>query len=148
MAFVTFRSESILKEGLSVENRAGKFTVLMDEPETLRGTDTGMNPVEMLLCCLGACQCIVARLFARARKIQVHDFRVELEGDLDPDCFLRGKDGVRAGLHEIRYTVHIRTDADEEKVQEFVEFVKRRCPVNVSLLGHVPIVQKGVGIER
>ena len=49
MAIVTFRSESVLKGGLSVENRAGKFTVLMDEPETLRGTDTGMNSVEMLL---------------------------------------------------------------------------------------------------
>lgn len=115
MPIVTFRSESILKEGLSVENRAGKFTVLMDEPETLRGTDTGMNPVEMLLCCLGACQCIVARLFARARKIQVQDFRVELEGDLDPDGFLRGRDGVRAGLHEIRYTVRIRTARTREK---------------------------------
>jgi len=30
MAIVTFRSESILRDGLSVENRAGKFTVLMD----------------------------------------------------------------------------------------------------------------------
>jgi uncharacterized OsmC-like protein len=148
MALVPFGSESILREGLSVENRAGKFTVLMDEPETLRGTDTGMNPVEMLLCCLGTCQCIVARLFARARKIQVQDFRVELEGDLDPDGFLRGRDGVRAGLQEIRYTVHIRTDADEEKVREFIEFVKSRCPVNDSLLGHVPIVQKGIVIER
>ena len=49
MAIVTFRSESVLKNGLSVENRTGKFTVLMDEPETLRGTDTGMNPVKMLL---------------------------------------------------------------------------------------------------
>ena len=87
MAIVTFRSESVLKGGLSVENRAGKFTVLMDEPETLRGTDTGMNPVEMLLCCLGACQCIVARLFARTRKIEFQDLRIELEGDLDTDGF-------------------------------------------------------------
>ena len=38
---VTFQSESVLKGGLSVENRAGKFTVWMDEPETLRRTDTG-----------------------------------------------------------------------------------------------------------
>jgi uncharacterized OsmC-like protein len=148
MAIVTFRSESVLKGGLSVENRAGKFTVLMDEPETLRGTDTGMNPVEMLLCCLGACQCIVARLFARARKIEFQDLRVELEGDLDTDGFLRGKDGVRAGLHEIRYTFHIRTDADEEKVSEFVDFVKSRCPVNDSLLGHVPVIQKEIVISR
>ena len=148
MAIVTFRSESVLKGGLSVENRAGKFTVLMDEPETLRGTDTGMNPVEMLLCCLGACQCIVARLFARARKIEFQDLRIEMEGDLDTDGFLRGKDGVRAGLHEIRYTFHIRTDADEEKVREFVDFVKSRCPVNDSLLGHVPVIQKEIVISR
>lgn len=148
MAIVTFRAESILKEGLSVQNRGGKFTVLMDEPETLRGTDTGMNPVEMLLCCLGACQCIVARLFAKAKKIDLQDLRIELEGDLDPDGFLRGKDGVRAGLHEIRYTFHIRTDADEEKVHEFVDFVKSRCPVNDSLLGHVPVTQKEIVISR
>ena len=101
---VTYRTESILNGGLSVENRAGKFTVLMGEPETLRGTDTGMNLVEMLLCGLGACECIVARLFARARKIDFQDLRVELEGDLDTDGFVRGKDGARAGLREIRYT--------------------------------------------
>jgi uncharacterized OsmC-like protein len=148
VAIVTFRSESVLKGGLSVENRAGKFTVLMDEPETLRGTDTGMNPVEMLLCCLGACQCIVARLFARARKIEFQDLRVELEGDMDTDGFLKGKDGVRAGFREIRYTFHIRTDADEEKVREFVDFVKSRCPVNDSLLGHVPVIQKQIVISR
>ena len=71
-----------------------------------------------------------------------------MEGDLDTDGFLRGKDGVRAGLHEIRYTFHIRTDADEEKVSEFVDFVKSRCPVNDSLLGHVPITPKGIVINR
>ena len=78
----------------------------------------------------------------------MQDFRVELEGDLDTDGFLKGKDGGRAGLHEIRYSVHIRADADEETVREFVEFVKSRCPVNDSLLGHVPIVQKGIVIEK
>jgi hypothetical protein len=49
IAMITFRPESVLKGGLSVENRAVKFTILMDEPETLRGTDTGLNPVEMML---------------------------------------------------------------------------------------------------
>ena len=69
----------------------GKFTVLMDEPETLRGTDTGMNPVEMLLCCLGACQCIVARLFARARKFDFQDLRIEREGNVDTVGFLSAR---------------------------------------------------------
>jgi len=84
MGIVTYRFDSVLKGGLSVENRAWEFTVLMDEPETLRGTDTGMNPVEMLLCCLGACQCIAARLFARSRKIAFQDLHVELGGISTP----------------------------------------------------------------
>jgi len=52
MGIVTYRFDSVLKGGLSVENRAGEFTVLMDEPETLRGTDTGMNT---LRCFCAAC---------------------------------------------------------------------------------------------
>ena len=35
------------------------------------------------------------------------------------------KDGVRAGMKEIRYTIHIRTDADEEKTRDVVDCVKK-----------------------
>jgi len=147
MAIMTFRVESRLKDGLSVESRAGKFTVLMDEPETLRGTDTGMNPVEMLLCSLGACQCIVARLFARAQKIEFEDFRVELEGDLDTDGFLRGKDGIRPGLSEIRYTIHMKTNAPRERVEDFAAFIKKRCPVSDVIVNGTAILQKGIATE-
>jgi hypothetical protein len=84
----------------------------------------------------------VARLLAKARKIEFQDLRAELDGDLDTDGFLRGNDGLRAGLDEIRYTSHIRTNADEEKVREFVNFVKSRFTVNDSLLDHIPVIQK------
>jgi uncharacterized OsmC-like protein len=147
MAIMTFRAESRLKDGLSVESTAGKFTVLMDEPETLRGTDTGMNPVEMLLCSLGACQCIVARLFARAQKMEFEAFRVVLEGDLDTDGFLRGKEGIRPGLSEIRYTLHIKTDAPREKAEQFAAFIKQRCPVSDVIVNGALIVQKDLVTE-
>ncbi|HPL63863.1 MAG TPA: OsmC family protein [Syntrophales bacterium] len=143
----TFKAESKLGKGLSVENTSRGFRVLMDEPPTLRGTDTGMNPVEMLLCTLGACQCIVARLFAKARKIDLHEFRVELEGDLDPDGFLRGKEGVRPGFKEIRYTVHISADASREEIENFVSFVKARCPVSDTLAGGVSVIANGIVIN-
>ncbi len=147
MAIMTFKAESRLKDGLSVESTAGKFTVLMDEPETLRGTDTGMNPVEMLLCSLGACQCIVARLFARAQRIEFEEFRVELEGDLDTDGFLRGRDGLRPGLSEIRYTLHIKTGTSREKVEDFAAFIKKRCPVSDVIVNGTNILQKDVVTE-
>jgi uncharacterized OsmC-like protein len=45
----------------------------------------------VLLCCLGACQCIVARLFARARKFDFQDLRVEREGNVDTVGFLSAR---------------------------------------------------------
>ena len=76
------------------------------------------------------------------------NWRVERKVDLDNDGFFKGKDGARAGLREIRYMIHIRTDVDEEKFREFVYFVKSRCPVNDSLLGNIPIAPKGIVITR
>ncbi|MBE6829194.1 MAG: OsmC family peroxiredoxin, partial [Ruminococcaceae bacterium] len=42
-------------EGLKVETNARGFKIVLDEPEDLGGTNTGMNPVEAILCSLGAC---------------------------------------------------------------------------------------------
>lgn len=144
VAVHTFKAESVLKSGLSVENKSGKFTIIADEPRSMRGTHTGMNPVEMLLCALGACQCITARFFARSQQIDLQDFRVELEGDLDPAGFLRGTQGVHPGFQQIRTTIYIKAKAPEDQINQFVEFVKKRCPVGDTLLQGVPIVENVV----
>lgn len=152
VAIHTFKAESVLKSGLSVENKSGKFIIIADEPPSMRGTDTGMNPVEMLLCSLGACQCITARFFARSQQIDLQDFRVELEGDLDPAGFIKGTQGVHPGFQQIRTTIYIKAKAPEEKINQFVEFVKKRCPVGDTLLQGVPIVENCVvqciGIDK
>jgi uncharacterized OsmC-like protein len=144
MAIQTFKAESVLKSGLSVENKSGKFTVMADEPPMMRGTDTGMNPVEMLLCSLGACQCITARFFARSQQIDLQDFRVELEGDIDPAGFLKGAQGVRPGFQQIRGTIYIKANAPQDKIDKFVEFVKTRCPVGDTLISGVAIIENVV----
>ncbi len=141
VAIHTFKAESVLKSGLSVENKSGKFIIIADEPPSMRGTDTGMNPVEMLLCSLGACQCITARFFARSQQIDLQDFRVELEGDLDPAGFIKGTQGVHPGFQQIRTTIYIKAKAPEDKIDQFVEFVKKRCLVGDTLLQGVPIVE-------
>jgi uncharacterized OsmC-like protein len=50
----------------------------MDEPANLGGQDTAMNPVEALLCSLGACKVIVAKSFAKLQGIHLNHIRVEL----------------------------------------------------------------------
>lgn len=148
MAMVTFKAVSKkLPGGLAVENTVRNFKLIMDEPADLGGTDTGMNPVEALLCALGSCQTIVAFAFAKAKHIDLKDFWVELEGDLDTDGFLLGKPGVRNGFQEIRFSMHFVTDSPAEKVAEFRKFIESRCPVGDSLMNGVKFVPGEIIIE-
>lgn len=56
----TFKATAHLEEGVRVVTQVRQFELVIDEPKSLGGTDTGMNPVEALLASLGACQSIVA----------------------------------------------------------------------------------------
>lgn len=140
MPIATFKAKSKLIDGLQVDSIVRNFTIRMDEPENLGGTDTGMNPVEALLAALGSCLAIVAGAFAEAHDIELEEFSVELEGDLDPDGFLRGAEGVRNGFQEVRFTPHFKTSASEEKVREFVKFIKSRCPVSDNMMNGTKVI--------
>ena len=116
-----------LPDGMQVETSCRNFKILLDEPPELGGTDKGMNPVEAVLCALGACQSIVAAFFAASQGITLDGFSVELEGDLDPDGFM-GKAPVRNGFSEIRFKMHFKTNAPQEKVEAFADFIEKTCP--------------------
>ena len=47
MALSTFKAKIFLKENVLVETEARRHKVIADEPESLRGTDQGMNSVEL-----------------------------------------------------------------------------------------------------
>lgn len=147
MAIEVFKATTRLKEGMEVHAQARGFEVTIDEPESLGGTDKGMNPVELVLCALGACQAIVARIYAPKFEIELQEFRTELEGDLDLDGFL-GKLGVRPGFSEIRYNIHIKADAPREKIEEFVDFICRHCPVGDTVAAPVKLVLNEVIQEK
>lgn len=132
-----------LPEGLQVETAARGFKIMMDEPEDLGGTDTAMNPVEAVLCALGACQSIVAAAFAEAQDFHYEEFSVELEGDLDPDGFM-GLADVRNGFQEIRFTMHFKTKESQEKAEAFADFIEKTCPVGDCLANGVKLVRAGV----
>lgn len=111
----------------------------MDEPESLGGTDKGMNPVKALLCALGSCQTICAFAFAKSQGIKLENFHVEMEGDLDPDGFMGLAEGVRNGFQEIRYTMHFKADNSQEELEKFADFIESRCPLADCLNNTVPM---------
>lgn len=143
MALMTFKAKSQLKEGVQVEATTRQFKLLIDEPEELGGKDEGMNPVEAILCALGACQCIVARVMAEKLRIKLEDFWVEVEGDLDIEGFM-GNEEIRPGYQALRCKFHIKADAPESKVQKLVDLIERFCPVGDTLENGTPLTAEYV----
>jgi len=147
MPVETFRATAHLQKGMVVKARSRDFELTIDEPRNLGGTDTAMNPVEVVLSALGACQSIVARAYAGKFDVQLDDFWVEVEGELDTDGFMNKSD-VRRGYSDIRYTFHIKTDAPRERVEEFIAFLEKTCPVGDTIANPVNLKLNGIVIEK
>ncbi|WP_068774927.1 OsmC family protein [Paenibacillus sp. FJAT-26967] len=145
-AIQTFRASAHLQNGVQVKTRSRNFEITIDEPASLGGTDTGMNPVEVLLASLGACQSIVARVYAPKFEVKLDDFQVDVEGDLDLDGFF-DRSEVRPGYSDIRYTFRIKTDSPREKVEKFVQFLESKCPVGDTIANAVNLKLERIIIE-
>ncbi|MCF7926445.1 MAG: OsmC family protein [Candidatus Izimaplasma sp.] len=95
---------------------------------------------------LGGCQAIVVAAFAKAHKITYEDFYVDIKGDIDLDGFM-GKSDVRPGLQEVRYKIHFKTNEPRNKMEKFVQFVERSCPVGDSIEHAVKFENAGIILE-
>lgn len=140
-------SSANLVEKFQVEVGTRGHQVIIDEPERLGGTDKGMNPLELLLSSLGACQTIVAQMSAKKFGIQYDHLSVDLEGDIDTDGFL-GLSEVRPGFIEVRYKVNIKSDESPQKIEEFITYVEDHCPALDSLINGVKVVSQGIDIQH
>lgn len=122
------------KKGLQSEARAREFSFLMDEPENIGGSNTGMTPLEVLLSSLGGCLTITTAAYAPQFKVEFSDIDIKIEGDFDPRGFKGYKD-IAPGFQEIRFTINIDTDAPQETLNKLLEIVKNNCPVSDTLKG-------------
>ncbi len=147
LAITTMSSTANLVDKLQVEVGTRGHQVNIDEPERLGGTDKGMNPLELLLSSLGACQTIVAQMSAKKFGIQYDHISVDLEGDIDTDGFL-GLSDIRPGFLEVRYKVNIQSSESPEKIEEFITYVENHCPALDSLINGVKVVSQGIEIQQ
>lgn len=126
----TFKATASLGEKFTVQCKAREHEITFDEEKVLGGGDTGMNPIEATLAALGACQCIIARLFADSQGVKLISLRMELEGDMLPATMEQIAEGSgQMRIHEIRSKVYIKADASEERIRKFAEFIENNCPV-------------------
>ncbi len=138
-AVATFAANSRQVQGLQSETKIRNFTLTVDEPESLGGTDTGPNPVELILGALASCQEITYRAFADALEIPLDGVSVRIEGDLDLRGFFAVDDDVRAGFQDIRGTVELDSPASAEDLARLKQIVDAHCPVLDILRAPVPV---------
>ena len=115
-AIASFSADSRQVEGLRSETKIRQFSLTIDEPASLGGTDAGPNPVELVLAALATCQEITYRAYATALGIPLESVSVKLEGLLDLRGFFAVKDGVRAGFNDVRGTVQLKSSAPEAEL--------------------------------
>ncbi len=128
----TYKAQLSKVEGFRSEAKIRDFSITIDEPEKLGGTNKGPNPIEVLLASLAGCLDFTGTIVADQMGYQLKDFQLEVEGDLDPRGAL-GKADVPIGFQEIRvYVKNIEGIPDEEKA-EFIEQIQTRCPVDNTL---------------
>jgi uncharacterized OsmC-like protein len=123
------RSDAVVKEYHIGGQRISKdFTIKVDEPYELCGTNQFANPQEYLLAALNACMIVGYATACALQGIQLDELVIETEGDIDLRGFLGIDPGVKPGYDSLRYTVRIRGDASPEKFREIHEQVKATSP--------------------
>jgi uncharacterized OsmC-like protein len=107
------------------------------------GTDQGINPMSAALGVMGACQTIVAFMFAKQFDIDLEDFYVDIEGDMDMNALMT-QNGEVTGFREVRYQMHFKSNASKEKLAQFSQFIEENCPVSNTFSNGVKLVNKGI----
>jgi uncharacterized OsmC-like protein len=136
------RSTAAGFHGALQEMRHKSDTVLdFDHPEVLVGTDHGPTPVEYLLHAIAACLTAGIANIAAARGVDLTKVTSTVEGDIDLLGILGLSDGsVRNGYEQIRVTLHLEGDADDETLRRVVEQSRRRSAVYDVLTNATPVV--------
>jgi len=126
------------KNGFESEVKIRDFTITIDEPEKVGGTNKGPNPVEVLLASIVGCLDFTGTIVAKQMGYELEEFKLEVEGELDPRGVM-GKADIPSGLQSIKVEVKKVEGIPEEKIKEFLETIQHRCPVDNTLTDGVNV---------
>ena len=126
--------------GGKTEKHRQEFTLDVDMPAPVGGTDLGPTPGEYLLNALVSCITTTLVYHAAVRGIEIRSLRASVTGDLDLQGFLGLSEDVRRGFKDVR--VNLVVDADEKDLKTLesiipmspmLDTVERGTRVNVSI---------------
>ena len=125
--------------GMAGEKVARRFTIDIDEPCKLGGTNRFANPQEHLIAALNACMTVGYVAQCTVRGIKLESLQIETEGEIDLRGFLGIDPDVAPGYESLSYTVRIKGDGTEEQFAEIHEAVMATSPNFYNVSRPIPL---------
>jgi len=139
MNLMNFKVNAVSEGGMKTVVNAGKFKIIVDEPESMGGTNEGTSPVELILAALAGCYTVVGNLAARELGFELRGIQTEIEGSLNPARFAGQSYDERAGFQNINIKVKPDSNADTETLEKWIGMIENRCPVTDNLTNRTPL---------
>jgi uncharacterized OsmC-like protein len=105
-----------------------RFTIDIDEPCELGGTNRFANPQEHLLAALNACMTVGYVAQCALRGITLESLEIETDGEIDLRGFLGIDPAVPPGYEKLSYTVRIKGSGTKEQFAEIHDAVMATSP--------------------
>ncbi len=97
-----------------------QFEIVVDEPPSAGGTDTGPTPTEFFLASLASCFTLAVYHAARKRSVEIPDLEVKVTGKY-------------LGLRFDRITVEVASSLERDKLEALIEPAIKYCYVSQTL---------------
>ena len=105
-----------------------QFSIDIDEPLELGGTNRFANPQEHLLAALNACMTVGYAAQCAVRGIALESLEIETSGEIDLRGFLGIDPTIPAGYENLSYIVRIKGSATKEEFARVHEAVMATSP--------------------
>ena len=105
-----------------------RFSIDIDEPRELGGSNKFANPQEHLIAALNACMTVGYVAQCAVRGIALESLTIETDGEIDLRGFLGIDPGVPQGYENLSYTVRIKGNGTKEQFAEVHEAVMATSP--------------------
>ncbi|WP_394236514.1 OsmC family protein [Niallia oryzisoli] len=115
-------------DGMRSDSVAGKHKIALDEPVSMGGKDSAIDPLSTLLAALLGCENVMAQLIAKEMDFDLQGISFKVEGDLDPSGLMGNLD-IKPYFEQVIVKAFIDTSESQERINELQAAVDLRCPV-------------------
>jgi uncharacterized OsmC-like protein len=107
---------------------ARDFSIRIDEPLELGGTNKFANPQEYLLAALNACMIVTYVNHCSLEGIKLEELRIETEGDIDLRGVFALDPSIKPCYDKVHYTIHVKGDGTPEQFEKIHRKVMATSP--------------------